>query len=485
MPSITEKTRNLPKHWRPNCLRLGSAGHAHFVGAGGSGMRSLAAVLHEAGWGITGSDSSAVDAKTYPFPVFSGHNAQNLPENIHYLIHSDAVQPGNAELTAATERGIPCKSYFQALGELMCDRVGVAVAGTHGKSTVTAMAASCLVASGMDPTVVYGAAKPGKAHGGRFGSGPVMLVEACEYRQNFLQITPHAAVILGVEPDHFDCFPTPESLDRAFADFAQNIAADGHLLARHECPRARCAATAAACRVETFGFSPHADWHACIKDISRGIYTISVLHRRTHLLTARLNVPGRHQALNATAAVALAAQLGAKTEAIQEAIEHFSGIQRRLQRVGCVNNVIFLSDFAHHPTEIRVTLEAVREIDPDRRLVCVFQPHQAGRTAALLDETAVSLNNVDKLALMEIYRAREGPVRPGDVTSSDLAAAIRRHGGTVDLVPNENMLGEDALADYLQSTIRPGDWLLAMGAGDIGRKLHEALRRLENQGSAR
>ncbi len=443
-------------------------------------MRSLAAVLHEAGWRVTGSDCTAIAPGDYAFPVFSPHARQNVPEGIHYLIHSDAVQCQNSELTGAAEKGVPRKSYFQTLGDLMVGRIGVAVAGTHGKSTVTAMTAQCLINAGLDPTVVYGAAPLHATHGGRLGHGPIVLVEACEYRRNFLNLTPRYGVVLGVEPDHFDCFPSQKDLDDAFGEFVESIADGGFLLVRHECPRARQAALSARCPTETCGFAPGADWHAVIRDVDHGHYTLSLNHRHRQVITVRLCVPGRHQAINAAAAAALSIRLGAPPAAVENALSRFDGLRRRLQRIDCVNSVVFLDDFAHHPTEIDVTLATIREMDPNRRLVCIFQPHQAGRTAALLDEMALSLDNVDRLALMEIFRAREGPARPGDVTSADLAAAIRSNGGTVDAV-----LEEDGLTEYLRTTLRPGDWLLAMGAGDIGRKLHEALRRLKHERSAR
>ena len=287
------------------------------------------------------------------------------------------------------------------------------------------MTARCLVDAGIDPTVVFGAAPLDAPHGGRFGSGPLMLVEGCEYRRNFLRLSPQMGVILGVEPDHFDCFPTDESLDAAFGDFAARLPDDGLLLFRHDCPRARRAADNASCRKETFGESTEADWHFRIETVNRGLCTVCVGWHGRLVLTARLGVPGRHQAFNATAAAATALSAGASSRTVCEALEGFRGIRRRLQRIDCVDNVLFLDDFAHHPTEIRVTLETVRRMEPHRRLVCVFQPHQAGRTAALLDKIAVALQNTDRLVLTPIFRAREGPPRPDDVTSHDLSRTIR------------------------------------------------------------
>jgi UDP-N-acetylmuramate--alanine ligase len=334
------------------------------------------------------------------------------------------------------------------------------------------------------------------------------LVEACEFRRNFLHLRPREAVILNVEADHFDCYPTRDALLAAFCDFAAALPHDGRLLIqartqlapREDARRAErdeCLvriAAAARCPVETFGDEVEADWQAADVDLGQvacpvdsapamkrqvgnlphtsalGRYAFDLVHQGQRLGRVELAVPGRHNVGNAVAAAALAAGCGCPPAAVVAGLAGFRGLQRRLQRIGTAAGIDFWDDYAHHPTEIATTLQTIREVAPQSRVWCLFQPHQALRTARLLDELAWSLQNAERVLIAEIYRAREGPPRPGETTAADLAAKTREFG--------QEVYGSHAPAEiqqFLHTQLIPGDTLVVMGAGDIGRTAHGLL----------
>ena len=439
----------------------------HLVGIAGSGMRSLAEVL--LGWGCRVSGSDVDVAAAAPLVeagarIHQGHAAEHLPPDADLVVSSDAVSPDAPELRRAGELGIPAQSYFQTLGQLMADRQGLAVAGTHGKSTVTAMVAQLLVDAGLDPTVVCGAVPIGCRSGGRPGRSRLMLAEACEYRANFLHLRPRHAVILGIEPDHFDCYRSTGELEAAFARFARGVPGEGLLLARHDCPATRRVTAGLPCRVETFGPDAEADWSARPLGCEGGCYTFSLLRHGRPLCRVRLRVPGRHNLLNATAAAALAWHQGVEPGAVAAGLSAFAGLRRRLERLATWRGMARLDDYAHHPTEVSAALEAVRRMYPGRRLWCVFQPHQVSRTEHLLDELAQSLQNADKVLVADIFRAREPGPKRGEVTAANLAERARALGA-----PAIHLPGRHRLVQALRTHLEPGDVLITMGAGDIGR----------------
>lgn len=449
-----------------------ATGRAHLVGIAGAGLRSLAEVLLGWGWQLNGSDlapESLDHLAARGVRIHKAHAANQVPPDADLVIASDAIPPENPELAEARRLGIPVLSYFQALGRIMAGHQGVAIAGTHGKSTTTAMLAHLLVAAGLDPTVVCGAVPLGHQTGGRPGRSPLMLAEACEYRANFLHLGPRKAAILGIEPDHFDCYPTQERLLDAFTQFAALLPNDGLLVARHECRATRQVTGGLRCQVETFGWDPQATWSAQGLAEQHGRYRFEILHHQQSFCRVCLQVPGRHNVLNALAAAALAQAHGLASDAIATGLDSFRGVHRRLESRGEWRGVSLLDDYAHHPTAIAATLAAVREMYPGRRLWCVFQPHQASRTAALLDELAASLQNADKLAVAEIFRAREPARWPGEVTAADLAQQARRLGAEVE--PVETL---EQITHHLENQLRAGDVLITMGAGNID-KIHQNL----------
>ena len=452
-------------------LAADAAPRAHLIGIAGAGMQALAEVMLGRGWRLSGSDLSPQGAAWLSeagVPVYAGHLAGQVPANARLVVHSDAVPADNPERRRATELGLEQLSYPAALGRLMAGRTGLAVAGTHGKSTTTALAGEILAAAGQKPTVVGGAAPLGRRSGGRHGTGESVLVEACEYRENFLHLAPRVVVLLGIEHDHFDCFPAFGEVEAAFARFVERVPRDGLVLAHAGCPATLRVVRQARCRVATFGLGAAADWRAERLRAARGRYAFEIVRRGRRVADAKLSIPGRHNAVNALAAAALAGELGVEGAAISRALAQFAGLRRRQETLGSWREIVLLDDYAHHPTEISATLKTVRERFPGRRIWCIFQPHQVSRTRALLDEFAASLHNADRVAVADIYRAREAPGERAEVTAADLAARLRMRGGHALGVHRADQIIEQVGADLV-----PGDVLITLGAGDI-RKVGDA-----------
>jgi UDP-N-acetylmuramate--alanine ligase len=469
----------------PQSLRVtGHPGmpHAHLVGIAGAGMRALADVLSGLGWSLSGSDLSLGSIREMAAAgvrLFQGHSPGHVSPETKLVVYSSAIGADNPELRRAAELGIPTLSYFQMLGRITSSKDTLAVAGTHGKSTTTAMAAQILIEAGRDPMVFLGATPMGASSGGRAGRGDLLLVEACEYQANFLHLRPRRAAVLGIEADHFDCFDSLEAVERAFAQFAALVPPEGMLVAPHDCESTRRVTAELACPVETFGVGEGADWSARNLISRRGHYGFELCHHAEGLGSVRLRVPGRHNVLNALAAAALAHSAGVESRHVVRGLEVFLGLHRRLEPIGTWRGIMLMDDYAHHPTEVSVSLAALRQMFPRHRLWCVFQPHQALRTARLLDELAESLQNSDRVVVAEIFRAREGPARDGEVTAHDLAGQVRAGGVEVADV---HTAGE--ILSLLENCLVPGDVLVTMGAGDIGNLSHGLIERLREDRAA-
>ncbi len=441
------------------------------VGAAGSGMRALARVLHDRGWRVIGADQQ--NEPNAPFPWRTGHAAANLPPDCDLVIHSDAIAPECPELTAARGRGLPVIRYVEAVASLLATpprpRV-YAVAGTHGKSTATAMLGKVFEHAGCDPIVFCGATPLGGGWGagGRTGGGPWAVVEACEWNRNFLSLEPDAAIILNIERDHFDTYPDERTSLDAFAEFASRVPGDGLLALGTTSPIAvRLRSRLAQRRVVTFGFS-QADWIA-LPDAEGGApRAFSAVFRGRKAAQVRLRLAGRHHVINALAVLVAAVESGLDARQAVEALAEFSGLERRMEHLGRHGDVEFYDDYAHHPTEITATLTTLRHLHPGRRLVCVFQPHQRRRTKELLDEFAQSLAVADLLAVTDIYAARELPSAGHDGIAEELRRRVR---GPVRIVSDS----PERLPQTLAEALTAGDLFVTLGAGDI-RQLADAVR---------
>jgi UDP-N-acetylmuramate--alanine ligase len=457
------------------------------VGIAGSGMRSLGRILLDIGWTVSGSDlatGSTRELEMRGARIRIGHGAENVPEATNLVVFSDAIPEDNPELQRAGEWNLPTLRYFQALGLLSAARDTIAVAGTHGKSTVAAMLGAMLLDAGADPTLAFGAdpLRAGRSSQAvsRAGSGPLMVVEACEYRANFLHFHPRQAILLGIEPDHFDCYPTMEQLEHAFTLFGRAVHPEGRLLVRHECSRSRQVADAASCLIETFGLVPEAHWQAAGIASHEGYYSFTVRHARRDLCRIDLRVLGAHQVVNALAATAMAAGNGVAPERVSVELSHWCGLCRRLELVDSCAGITWVDDYAHHPTEVSASLSAIRERFPGQRIFCVYQPHQASRTARLLDETAESLQNADCVLVTDIFRAREPLPREGEVSAADLAERVRSLGAECPPLHSPRQCWE-----LLAARLRPGDVVATLGAGNIRETGNELILWLRENRAAR
>jgi len=454
-------------------------GVAHLIGVCGSGMKALAELLGGMGCRVTGSDLHASEATVAAFSrrglrIHCGHQEDFVPADADVVIYSPAVPADNPERRSALRLGIPQFSYSQILGHLMRGKTGVCIAGTHGKSTTTAMTGCALTEAELHPSVVFGAELCQWRASGWAGDGEHFVVESCEFQRSFLDLSPTHAAILGIEPDHFDCYHHFDETIAAFAEFAQKVPADGSILIPIGGDAAKAACLAVEAPVETFGLVPEADWWAAdIRSTQAGV-RFRTFWRGEFFSEIALRVPGRHNVLNALAAVALSHRSGASVSAIREGLAEFPGIRRRFEVVGSWRGATLIDDYAHHPTAVAVTLATARERFPRRRLWCAFQPHQVSRTTALMPEFAASLARADEVLLVPVFAARERVDREPETASMELASRVVAAGGRARFLPTL-----DRAVATLDDELKPGDVLITMGAGDIGQVHYAFTRRLQ------
>jgi UDP-N-acetylmuramate--alanine ligase len=439
---------------------------AHLLGIAGSGMRSLADILNQSGWQVSGSDQCA--ATDIAYRITPDDSTAAIDPALDLVVYSQAVEPEHPQLARARQLGIATASYPQMVGRLMQERAGVAVSGTHGKSTTTAMLGAILTTAGLEPTLIYGAQPRESKDRSRLGKGRWLVAEACEYRESFCHLRPQVAAILNIELDHVDCFTSLADVEAAFRRFAAKLPAAGLLLARHECAATQRVARNLACEVETFGFEREATWRATALSEDRGCYSFELRRYGSLVCEVRLSVPGRHHVVNAVAAAALAGRCGAKSSAIKTGLERFAGLRRRLEVIGDNGSIAIVDDYAHHPTAVAAALRAVREMYPGRRLWCVFEPHQVSRTVRMRDEFAHSLQIADKIVVAEVFRAREPRRAAGDTTAADLAERVSRLGTDARHLPTAQ-----ETIEYIQHALAAGDVVVTLGAGEIAKVAHE------------
>lgn len=449
----------------------------HMVGIGGSGMCGLAGVLMRRGARVSGSDReqsrSVLNLRERGAAIGKSESPHNLPEKLDVLVASAAVRDEHPELIEARRRGVPVIKYAQLLGALMARHRGVAVSGTHGKSTTTAWLAFLLRQAGLDPSFVIGAEVAQLGGGSGVGDGPLFLAEACEYDRSFLSLAPRAAVILNIEEDHLDYYADIDAITDAFADFARLLPDDGLLLLNADAPRCRDIARIARRRAETFGFAEAATWRAAELELSDGRYQFTLMHNARPIARVALGLAGQHNVMNALAVAGLAHWCGAGVEQIQRGLAEFQGAKRRLECRGEAGGVLVADDYAHHPTEIRVTLKAAQERFRPRRLWCIFQPHQHSRTRFLLADFAASFASADFVVVPDIYFVRDSARERELISGADLAGRIAAHGRAAVHIPEFS-----EIIAHVAARAEPGDLVLTMGAGDIWKVADELLCRL-------
>lgn len=439
-------------------------------------MRSLAELLLDRGWRVTGSDVAAGGhngevLRARGVSIQSGHAAGNVPACAR-VVYSPAVPESNPERMGARERGMAEQSYPEMLGRLMSERTGIAVAGTHGKSTTTALLGWVLQSAGRMPSVVCGGELLNTGCGGWWGGGGEFVAEACEYRGSFLNLAPRHAAVLDIEPDHFDCYGDVSSAVRAYAEFAARLPADGLLVCRADRPAVAAATAQVHARTSTFGVETAADWVARDVQVRPGRIAFRIERDGCRWCECALHIPGVHNVLNAVAAAALAAEFGVTPGQFVTAVGSFRGVRRRCERLGSWRGAELIDDYAHHPTAVSVTLASVRGELPGRRVLCAFQPHQVSRTRRLLTEFAASLGAADVVYVLPVYTARES-WRDASATSQELVERLRSAGSCVRSVPTL-----DRLASTLETDARPGDAIVLVGAGDMDRVRDEFSRRI-------
>ena len=450
---------------------MGRVRRVHFVGIGGAGMSGIAEVLHTLGYAVSGSDmrENAVTRRLAALGVTVrvGHANQNIAD-CDAVVVSTAIPANNPELLAARAQHIPVVPRAEMLAELMRFRYGIGVAGTHGKTTTTSLIASLLAEGGLDPTFVIGGQLNSAASNAQLGAGHYLVAEADESDASFLYLQPSMAVVTNIDADHLSTYEGDfDRLRQTFIEFLHHLPFYGLAVLCLDDPEIQSILDEVTRPVVTYAIDAQADVtaHAISQE---GVQTHFEVQRTGHgeRLPVTLNLPGRHNVLNALAAIAVATELDVDDAAIQKALSDFQGIGRRFQIAGEVNtaagSVLLVDDYAHHPREIEPTLAAVRAGWPDRRLVVVFQPHRYSRTHDLFDDFIQVLSAADVLLLCEVYAAGEEPVAGADGRA--LARGIRAR-GQVDPVFVEQLA---TLPDVLAGVLHDGDVLLTLGAGDIG-----------------
>ena len=455
----------------------------HFVGIGGVGMCGIAEVLHNLGYEVSGSDlgqnATTRRLSSLGIEVMLGQKAENVVGR-DVLVISSAVKDDNPEVMAAHEHRIPLVRRAEMLAELMRFRHGIAIAGTHGKTTTTSLVASLLAEGGLDPTFVIGGRLNSAGTNARLGAGKYLVAEADESDASFLHLQPMTAVVTNIDADHMETYGGDyDRLRQTFIEFLHNLPFYGLAVLCVDDPGVREIIDLCGRPVLTYGFSEEADVHAC-NITQQGMTTTFDVCRggEEKCLEVTLNMAGKHNVLNALAAIAIAYDLGVDDEAIVRALAGFEGIGRRFQMNGEIDtpkgSVMLVDDYGHHPREVAATIEAIRSGWPGKRLVVAFQPHRYSRTRDLFEDFTMVLSEVDALVLLDVYAAGEAPISGAD--SRSLARAIRAR-GQVDPVFVESV--ED-LAATLVGVIQDGDIVVTLGAGNIGAAAAELPQSLLN-----
>ena len=449
--------------------------HIHFVGIGGVGMSGIAEVLLTLGYRVTGSDARRSETverlERLGAKVYLGHEGTQV-EGAQVVVYSSAVARDNVEVAAARQRGIPVIGRAEMLAALMRLKYGIAIAGTHGKTTTTSMVAAVLGAGGFDPTVVVGGRVHGLGANARLGQGEFLVAEADESDGSFLKLSPTIAVVTTVDAEHLDHYADLDAIVSAFLTFVNKVPFYGAAVVCLDDLNLQRMIPRIDKRVVTYGLEAGADLMARRLSFVEMRSEFEVVHRGKSLGPVTLQVPGRHNVLNALAAAAVGLDLEMPFDKIQTALASFAGVQRRFQIRGEAQGVLVVDDYGHHPAEIRATLAAAKA-GFDRRVITVFQPHRYSRTQHLWNDFLTAFYQSDVLIVMDIYAAGEAPIE--GVHARDLADGIAAHGHREVLY-----LGGDraAIVDYLCESTRAGDLVLTLGAGDVGQLGGELLKRL-------
>ncbi len=437
----------------------------HFVGIGGIGMSGIAELLLNLGYRVSGSDLRRSDITDrlsgLGAEIRVGHAAENVPGDGHVVVISSAVKADNPEVVEAQRRKIPVVPRAEMLAELMRMKYGIAIAGTHGKTTTTSMVASILASAGWDPTTVVGGKLNSLGSNAKLGQGDFLVAEADESDGSFLRLSPTVAVVTNIDPEHLDFYSGIGQIKETFLHFINKVPFYGFAVLCVDHPNVQELIPSVTKTFVTYGFAVHADYRAD-EIVPEGMTNrFRVLHRGEPLGEVTLKAPGRHNVSNALAAAAVAGELGIPFDRVRAGLAVYGGVVRRFQVKGERGGVTVVDDYGHHPAEVRATLAAAREVWPGKRIVVGFQPHRYTRTQALFRDFLSAFNDADLLFVFDVYPAGEEPI-PG-ASGERLCEAIREHGHKTAIYAGK---AGDALGAVVPR-LRPGDIFLTMGAGDV------------------
>jgi len=452
----------------------------HFIGAGGIGMSGLAQLMVKHNAIVAGSDQMASDVVDMlcgmGADIKIGHSAQNLGSDTDVVVISAAIKEDNPELKLARKRGYKVYKYARMLGELMNRYEGIAVSGTHGKSTTSGWLAYLLKQAGVDTNFIIGARINQLGASSGVADSSFFVAEACEYDRSFLNLKPRIACILNIEADHLDYYKDEEEIVEAFGEFARGTKPAGVLIANGQDTNVAKVISRLGThqRCQTFGLAESCNFYAKNIVLNDGLYSFDVYHNGELLGPTRISLPGKHNVMNALAVVAMAVNAGLEPGRILELLPGFTGMDRRIMLKGRVGQITVLDDYAHHPTEIRASLQAMREKYKPKRIWCVFQPHQYSRTRFLLDDFAESFKLADVTIVPEIYFVRDSQKEKKEINAQILVSQMRDNG--TDAIFIDSFA---AICDYLKKNVSEGDLVVTMGAGDIWKVADEYIQWLK------
>jgi UDP-N-acetylmuramate--alanine ligase len=450
--------------------------HIYFVGIGGVGMSGIAEVLLNLGYKVSGSDLKLTETterlQQLNATIYQGHSEENITD-VDVVVISSAVKSDNPEVMAARSRVIPVIPRAEMLAELMRLKYGIAVAGAHGKTTATSLIGMMLDRGGINPTVVIGGRLNTMNTNTILGTGDFMVVEADESDGSFLKLSPTIAVITNIDPEHLEYYQNINEIKRTFLQFANKVPFYGLNILCLDNEHVQDLIPQLEKRYMTYGLTPQADLQAREVTVSKLSMIFKVFYQNEELGTVELKMPGLHNVYNALAAIAIAVELNLDFTVVQDALKTFEGVQRRFQVKGECNNIILVDDYGHHPTEIRATLSAAKEIWK-RRLVVVFQPHRYTRTRDLFKDFLTAFNQADLLLLTDIYAAGEDPL-PG-INAESLFLGIKEHGHkNIHYHPQK-----EEIVDHLLTLLEPEDVVITLGAGDIWQVGEQLLQKVKD-----
>jgi UDP-N-acetylmuramate--alanine ligase len=449
----------------------------HFIGTGGIGMSGLAKLLLKNKAIVSGSDQTQSHVVNQLCQLGAdikvGHSPDNLDPQTDTVVISAAIREDNPELKLARKNGIKVYKYAEMLGAMMYRYDGIAVSGTHGKSTTSGWLVYCLKKAGADPNFVIGAEIPQLGGSSGAGDGKYFVAEACEYDRSFLNLKPNIACILNIEQDHLDYYKNEEEIVEAFGQFALGIRPDGVLIAGGADPNvARIIKHLRGdLQCDTFGLDETCGLHAKNIKLKKGLYGFEVWHNKKLLGATHISLPGKHNISNALAVIAAAIRAGLEPKQVLELLPGFTGVDRRVMLKARINRITILDDYAHHPTEIKASLEAMRTRYQPKRLWCIFQPHQYSRTRFLLIDFAESFKLADITIVPEIYFVRDSITAKKEVNAQILVELIKNKGSKALFID-----GFSNICEHLKKNVAAGDLVVTMGAGDIWKVADEYIQ---------